>query len=98
MGIGNYSYAAADWLLSYSSFQIIVEVNYAIVIVTLSDWLNHLTPVFQQWETKPKPIAPCTSDVSHALRKVQVILGILIGLLRCLPLYWHHTAIVLYST
>ena len=48
MGIANYSYAAADWLLSYSSFQIIVEVNYAIVIVTLSDWLNHLTPVFQQ--------------------------------------------------
>ena len=48
MGIGNYSYAAADWFLSYSSFQIIVEVNYAIVIVTLSDWLNHLTPVFQQ--------------------------------------------------
>lgn len=48
MGMGNYSYAGTDWLLSYSSFQIIVEVNYAIVIVTLSDWLNHLTPVFQQ--------------------------------------------------
>ena len=39
MGIGNYSYAG--------SFQIIVEVDYAIVIVTLCDWLNHLTPVFQ---------------------------------------------------
>ena len=37
MGIGNYSYAGADRLLSYSSFQIIVEVNYAILIVTLSD-------------------------------------------------------------
>lgn len=48
MGMGNYSYAGADWLLSYSSFQIIMEVNYAIVIVTLSDWLYHLTPVFQQ--------------------------------------------------
>lgn len=48
MGMGNYRYAGADWLLSYSSFQIIVEVNYAIVILTLSDWLNHLTPVFQQ--------------------------------------------------
>lgn len=48
MGMGNYNYAGADWLLSYSSFQIIIEVNYAIVIVTLSDWLYHLTPVFQQ--------------------------------------------------
>ena len=48
MGIGNYSNAGADWPLSYSSFQIIVEVNNAIVIVILSDWLNHLTPVFQQ--------------------------------------------------
>ena len=48
MGIGNYINAGTDWLLSYSSFQIIVEVNYAIVIVILSDWLNHLTPVFQQ--------------------------------------------------
>lgn len=47
MGIGNYSYAGADWLLSYSSLQIIVEADYAIVIVTLNDWLNHLTPVFQ---------------------------------------------------
>jgi len=48
MGIGNYSNAGAHRLLSYSSFQIIVEVNYAIVIVILSDCLNHLTPVFQQ--------------------------------------------------
>ena len=48
MGISNYSNAGADWLLSYSSFQIIVEVNQAIVIVILRDWLNHLTSVFQQ--------------------------------------------------
>ena len=48
MGICNYINAGADWLLSYSSFQIIVEVNYAIVIVVLNDWLNHLTPFFQQ--------------------------------------------------
>ena len=35
MGIGNYTNAGA--LLSCSSFQIIVEVNYAIVIVIPSD-------------------------------------------------------------
>ena len=46
--VSNYSNAGADWLLSYSSFQIIVEVNYVIVIVILSDCLNYLTPVFQQ--------------------------------------------------
>ena len=28
---------------------------------------------FNQWEAKPKPIAPCTRDFSRALRELQVI-------------------------
>ena len=28
---------------------------------------------FGQWEAKPKPIAPCTRDISHALSELQVI-------------------------
>ena len=28
---------------------------------------------FSQWEAKPKPIAPCTRDLSRALRELQVI-------------------------
>ena len=38
MGIGNYSNAGADWLLSYSSFQII----YDVVKLTMQLWLLYL--------------------------------------------------------
>ena len=41
-----------------------VESNYVIAIATLSDWLNRLEPVFNQLESKQKPIAPCTPDIS----------------------------------
>ena len=42
---------------------------------------------FNQWEAKPKPIAPCTRDLSRALSKSQVIAKrILIGWSRCVLL------------
>ena len=48
-----------------------VESNYAIAIAIaiagLSDWLKDLREFFNQWEVKPKPIAPCTHDFSRAL-------------------------------
>ena len=44
--------------------------NKGIVIASLSDWLKTLAPVFQ---AKPKPIALCRRDTSHALSKLQVI-------------------------
>ena len=52
-----------------------VESNYAIAIAiaTLSDWLKDLREFFNQWEVKPKPIAPCTHDFSRALSKLEVI-------------------------
>ena len=51
-----------------------VQINCAIVIATLTDWLKNLVPVFfNQYGAKPKPIAPCTRDFSHALRKLRVI-------------------------
>ena len=53
-----------------------VESNYMIAIAMLSDWLKRLAPVFQPnecSEAKPKPIAPCTHDFSHALSDFQVI-------------------------
>ena len=36
------------------------DCNNAIAISALSDWLKNRTPVFNQSEAKPKPIAPCT--------------------------------------
>ena len=53
----------------------IVESNYAIAIATPSDWLKKLAPVFQknQWEVKPKSVAPRTRDFSRALSKLQII-------------------------
>ena len=50
------------------------ESNNAIAISALSDWLKNRTPVFNQSEAKPKPIAPCTRVFfSRALSKLQVI-------------------------
>ena len=50
-----------------------VERNYVIAIATLSDWLKRLAPVFNQWDAKPKPIAPCTRDFSRASSELLVI-------------------------
>ena len=50
-----------------------VESNYVITIATLSDWLKRLAPFFNQWDAKPKPIAPCTRDFSRASSELQVI-------------------------
>ena len=50
-----------------------VESNDAIVIATLGDWLKVLREFFNQRDTKPKPIAPCTRSFSRALSKLQVI-------------------------
>ena len=51
-----------------------VESNYVIAITTLSDWLIRLAPqFFNQRESKPKPIAPCTRDFSRALSELHVI-------------------------
>ena len=43
---------------------------------------------FNQWDEKPKPIAPCTHDFSHASSEFQVLLEIVIGSSRCLHLSW----------
>ena len=50
-----------------------VESNYVIAIATLSDWLKDSHQFFNQWEAKPKPIAPCMRDFSRALSELQVI-------------------------
>ena len=50
-----------------------VESYYVIAIATLSDWLKRLAPVFNQWDAKPIPIAPCTRDFSPASSELQVI-------------------------
>ena len=49
----------------------IVESNYVIANATLSDWL--MRQFFNQWEVKPKPIAPRTRDFSRASSELQVI-------------------------
>ena len=43
---------------------------------------------FNQWEAKPKPIAPCTRDFSRALSEFQVIARNYHWLIRCLLLLW----------
>ena len=50
-----------------------VDSNHVIAIATLSDWLKILRQLFNQWETKSNPIAPCTRDFSRAFNKLQVI-------------------------
>lgn len=50
------------------------ETNYATKIATLSDWLNNVAPVFNQWKEKLKLITPCICDFfSRAFSKFQVI-------------------------
>ena len=53
----------------------IVEIKYVIAIVTLSDWLKRLAPVFQPMrsKTQTKPITACMRDFSRALSELQVI-------------------------
>ena len=50
-----------------------VESYYVIVPATLSDWLKDSRQFFSQWESKPKPIAPCTRDFSRASSDLQII-------------------------
>ena len=58
----------------WRSFQMIGETNYATKIATLSDWLNNVAPVFNQWKEKLKLITPCICDFfSRAFSKFQVI-------------------------
>ena len=45
-----------------------VESNYVIAI-----GLKASRQFFNQWEAKPKPIAPCTRDFSRAFSELQVI-------------------------
>ena len=44
----------------------IVESNYVIAILPLVIGLEDSRQFFNQWEAKPKPIAPCTRDFSRA--------------------------------
>ena len=50
-----------------------VESNYVIAIATLVIGLKNSRQFFNQWEAKPKQIAPCTRDFSRALSELQVI-------------------------
>ena len=50
-----------------------VESNYAIAIATLSDWLKDSRQFFNQWEGKPKPVAPRRRDFSRASGELQII-------------------------
>ena len=51
----------------------IVESNYVIAILPLVIGLEDSRQFFNQWEAKPKPIAPCTRDFSRASSELQVI-------------------------
>ena len=50
-----------------------VESNYVIGLLRLVIDLKDLRQFFNQWEAKPKPIAPCTRDSSRALSELQII-------------------------
>ena len=51
-----------------------VESNYVIAIAKLIViGLKDSRQFFNQWEAKPKPIAPCTRDSSRASSELQVI-------------------------
>ena len=50
-----------------------VQSDDAIAIATLGDWLKVSRQFSNQWETEPKPSAPCTRSFSRALSKLQVI-------------------------
>ena len=60
-----------------------VESNYVIAI-----GLKESCQFFNQWEAKPKAIAPCTRDFSRASGELQVIARFAIGSSRCLLLLW----------
>ena len=55
---------------SIFSFQMTVESNYVIAIVI---GLKDSRQFSNQWESKPKPIAPCTRDFSRSSSELQVI-------------------------
>ena len=52
-----------------------VESNHVLRLLRLVIGLKdlELRQFFNQWEAKPKPIAPCTRDFSRASSKLQVI-------------------------
>ena len=50
-----------------------IKSTYVIAIAILGDWLKDSCQFFNQWEAKPKPIAPSTRDFSRALSELQVI-------------------------
>ena len=50
---------------------------------------------FNQWESKPKPTAPCTRDFPALRASYRWLLGIVIGSSRCLLLLWLVGVIVL---
>ena len=50
-----------------------VESNSVIANATPNDWLKDSRQFFNQWDAKPKPIAPCTRDFSRASSELQVI-------------------------
>ena len=52
------------------------------------EYLKDSRQFFNQWEAKPKPIAPCTRYFSGAMGELQVIARIAIGSSRCLLLLW----------
>ena len=78
-----------------NSIQMTVERgNYKIaiiIIVMLLDWIYNLMPVFQVMKSKTKTNHTLfsTSDFSHILSKLQVImLGILVRSSHCLLFLW----------
>ena len=65
---------AAGQSSCYSSFQMTVEINYAIAI-TIVIGLKILHQLFSQWELTQNPTAACTRNFSRALNKLQIIAG-----------------------
>ena len=56
---------------SLSNFQMTIESNYALLRLVIG--LKDSRQFFNQRESKPKPIAPCTCGFSRALSELQVI-------------------------
>ena len=50
-----------------------VESNYVLPLLRLVIGLKDSRQFFNQWEVKPKPIAPRTRDFSRALSELQAI-------------------------
>ena len=67
----------------------IVESNYVIAIATLSDWLKRIAPVFQPMRSKTKTSRTIYASFFPRFDRVTGnLLGIVIGLSRCLLLFW----------